>query len=387
MFLKFVVIFLLSLLAADVYIYFAFLRHRPWVWTALLAAIFVIMATGVCFFFVKGKGAQYIEIFILIFFAVALPQIVFAALSILDLPLGLLVGKRVWPMTMAGLVVGTAVLVIMIYGSTAGTTHFKVHEVTFSSDRLSPEFDGYRIAQLSDIHLSGWGKHKRSAMERMVGIVNEQGADAVMITGDLVHHRATELNGVEDVLARIEAPDGVWSVLGNHDYGPYIRFDSKEAEAANLRDLELRQERMGWRLLRNDHAWIVRGNDSIAIVGVENGGEGSMFADHSDLPKAMTGIDHGSFTVLMSHDPTHWEREALGAGVDLTLAGHTHGGQFSIAGLSFARLMYRQWGGMYIKGDQGLYVNVGIGQTGLAFRFGAWPEITVITLKRSGDEI
>ena len=201
-----------------------------------------------------------------------------------------------------------------------------------------------------------------------------------MVTGDLVHHRASELEGVEDILARIEAKDWIFSIMGNHDYGSYRGFKNKEEELQNLRELKLRQSKMGWKMLNNEHSFISREDDRIAIIGVENGGSQG-FANHSNLPAAMAGTQNVPFKVLLSHDPTHWRREVVGTDIDITLSGHTHAGQFILFGFSFASSRYDEWGGRYMEGDQMLYVNVGAGQTGLAFRFGAWPEVTVITLK------
>ncbi len=377
--LKLLIFLLSSLLIVDIYTYFVFLRKRRW-WAVAIFGLWLLFVLGVLWFFVAERTAQWRTVFLTTLLAVSVPQTIFAIFSLLDLPLRKFFrGKRMF--AVLGGISAAVLFFVILYGSIVGSTKFTVREVEFSSPELPEAFDGYRIVQMSDIHLKGWGTRKREIMERMVQIANAQNADAIMITGDLVHHIATELNGVEDVLGTLKAPDGVWSVLGNHDYGPYYPFADENEERANLEELKRREEAMGWILLNNDHRFVERQGEKIAFAGVENAGDGSTFADYSDLGAALEGIPDSMFSVLMSHDPSLWRREVLGSGVDLTLSGHTHGGQFTILGLSFARLVYREWRGMYRENGQGLYVNVGIGQN-YPIRFGVWPEITVITLRR-----
>jgi len=372
---------LLILFVADIYIFFCFIRKltKKKLLRALWFLPLIIIAAAVYLIFVKRHLNEYSDLFTIIYMAVALPQIIFAIISLLDIPFRLLFRWRFYPFTILALLSAAGVALIVVYGATAGTTHFKVREVAYESKEIPKSFDGYKVVQVSDLHIGNW-KDKRAAMEKMVSVINTQNADAVMVTGDLVHHRATELDGVEDILSRIEANDRVFSVMGNHDYGSYRRFKDKEEELQNLKELKLRQAQMGWKMLNNEHYIISKGEDKIAIIGVENGGSQG-FADYSNLPAAMRGITNVPFKILLSHDPTHWRREVIGTDIDITLSGHTHAGQFILFNLSFASIRYDEWGGRYIEGNQMLYVNVGAGQTGLAFRFGAWPEITVITLK------
>jgi len=374
---------LLILFVADVYIFFCFIRKltKNNLLRALWFLPLIIVASAVYLVFVKRYFGEYRDLFTLIYMAIALPQIIFAIISLPDIPFRIFFRWRLYPFTMLAMLSAVGTFFIVVYGATAGTTHFKVREISYESKEVPKSFDGYKIVQISDLHLGNW-KDKRAAMEKMVTMINAQHADAVMITGDLVHHRATELNGVEDILSRIEAKDRVFSVMGNHDYGPYRRFKDKAEELQNLKDLKLRQSKMGWKMLNNEHSFVSRDSEKIAIIGVENGGSQG-FADYSNLPVAMKGTANVPFKILLSHDPTHWRREVVGTGIDITLSGHTHAGQFVLFGFSFASTRYDEWGGRYMAGDQMLYVNVGVGQTGLAFRFGAWPEITVITLNRS----
>jgi Predicted phosphohydrolases len=372
---------LLILFIADIYIFFCYIRKltdkNPL--RALWFLPLIIIGGAVYIFFVKRYLGEYRDLFTLVYIALALPQIIFAVISLPDIPLRLFVKWRVYPFTALALLSAAGTLFIIVYGATIGTTHFKVREVSYESKEIPKSFDGYKIVQVSDLHIGNW-KDKRAAMEKMVAMINVQSADLVMVTGDLVHHRATEFDGVEDILSRIEAKERVFSIMGNHDYGSYRRFANKEEELQNLKELKLRQSKMGWEMLNNEHCIISKGEDKIAIIGVENGGSQG-FADYSNLPAAMKGITNVPFKILLSHDPTHWRREVIGTGIDITLSGHTHGAQFILFGLSPSSSRYDEWGGVYMEGDQMLYVNVGAGQTGLAFRFGAWPEVTVITLK------
>lgn len=274
---------------------------------------------------------------------------------------------------------GLFLLGCTVYGATEGIRHFQVTETALHYDTLPESFDGYRIVQISDIHSGSWPQGG-GALADAVGIINGLDADLVLFTGDIVNARADELLGTMGTLGKISARDGVFSVLGNHDYGTYARWDTVQDEAANLDSLYAREAAMGWRLLDNSHAIIRRGADSIALLGVQNGGE-PPFPDYSDLPEAMKGTE-GMFKVLMSHDPTHWKREVLpDTDIELTLSGHTHDMQFSVLGFSPAKYFYPQHKGLYMEEGRALYVNVGLGYL-LPIRLGAWPEITVITLCR-----
>lgn len=371
------------LVIADIYIYVLFIRKFTQK-TALRILWFlpsVILLTGAYLFFVSRAITDYRSVFVIIFITIVLPKILFFIITLLDIPFRLFFKWKVYPFSVAGIVAGMAVMYIVIYGSTAGKTRFEIKQVEFSSPNLPESFDGYKIVQISDLHMGNWEGNK-VPIEKLVKLVNEQNADAVMITGDLVHSSATELDGFEPILSQIKASGGVYSILGNHDYGLYRRWKNEKEEKENLNSLKQRQAKMGWKMLNNEHTFLVKGNEGIALIGVENEGR-PPFPQYGDLTKAMAGTEFCDFKLLLSHDPSHWRSEALGKGIDLMLAGHTHATQFAIGSFSFASLVYDEWGGLYKEGNQGLYVNVGIGHVMLPFRFGAWPEITVITLKKS----
>ena len=241
-------------------------------------------------------------------------------------------------------------------------------------------FDGYRILQLSDIHSGSW-KGNGEAIRRAVEICNQQKADVIVFTGDLVNSRASELPEFMPLLSDLKADDGVFSIVGNHDYGTYVHWNSDAEREANFQKLIAEEKQMGWDVLLNEHRILRRGNDSIALVGVENSGN-PPFPDYADLPRALKGTE-GLFKVLLSHDPTHWRRSVLPeTDIQLMLSGHTHDMQVSVFGFSASQFVYPEHRGMYLEEGRGLYVNVGLGFVLFPFRLGSWPEITVITLRR-----
>lgn len=284
-------------------------------------------------------------------------------------------------------IIGTIILVIAILicvGVFYGSRHYVVHEYTFNFNDLPEEFDGYRIAHISDFHLTTFSMTDRQKdVAKIVDVVNSQHCDAVCFTGDLVSRTAKEVYGYENELSRIDAPDGVFAVMGNHDYAQYTRSFSVSQRKADIQELQRKERSFGWNLLLNEHRILRRGNDSIVIAGVENDGNPKFFPSLGDLPKTLKGVDKGAFTVLLSHDPTYWERKILSeTEVQLTLSGHTHGGQFKVFGWSPVALLYDEWGGTYQEGGRILFVSEGVG-CHLPFRLGSWPEIDVITLRKN----
>lgn len=279
-----------------------------------------------------------------------------------------------------GGVLALALLGALLFGFLRGYKKIHSTQVTFSSPSVPATFDGYRIVQLSDLHL-GTIHGQPGLARRIVDSVNAQRPDLIAFTGDLVNYNADELTEFEAILSRLRATDGVVSVMGNHDYMFYYAWPSDRARQANVRQLQARQRAMGWRLLLNENLIVRRGADSIAVVGVENDGR-PPFPSRGDLVKAQAGLGPSCFKVLLSHDPTHWRRRVLPeTDIPLMLAGHTHGMQFKIGSFSPASWFYPEWGGVYREGGRVLHVSLGTGEVLLPFRLGAWPEINVITLR------
>lgn len=304
---------LLFLVLPDLYLYLRFivrltakwwLRVLYWVPSFLLTAglLYLVYFANNAF---AERHTQDIGWFSIIFFLFTAPKLLLVLFTVLGIPFHKWLRWPRTPFICTGLTLAVLSIVMILYGSFVGRTRFEVKEVTYTSPRLPQTFDGYRIVQLSDLHIGSW-QGNTPAIRKLVDLVNAQQPDLIVFTGDLVNHRAVELNDFQEILAGLKAGDGVYSILGNHDYGPYFHWKSKQDQDNNLIELKQRQAAMGWKLLNNEHTFLIQGNDSIALIGVENQGE-PPFSQHGDLPKAKAGIE-GMFKLLLSHNPTHWRR-------------------------------------------------------------------------------
>jgi predicted MPP superfamily phosphohydrolase len=278
----------------------------------------------------------------------------------------------------------------LLYGMFRGKYNFKVLTYELEYDDLPEAFEGFKITQISDIHSGSFDNPKK--VQYGVDLVNAQGSDVVFFTGDLVNNKAEEILPWIETFKKINAKHGVYSVLGNHDYGDYMRWESPEAKKKNMQALEKAQKQMGWDLLLNQSRFIEKDGQRIAVIGVENWGSG--FKQVGDLNKALTDVSEKDFKILMSHDPSHWEAEVLPHPfkIHLTLSGHTHGMQFGIEipgwiKWSPVKWRYKQWAGVYQESDQHLNVNRGFGYLAYPGRVGIWPEVTVITLTKSKKSV
>ncbi len=276
----------------------------------------------------------------------------------------------------------------LLYGMYKGKYNYQVLRYELEFDDLPEAFDGYQITQISDVHSGSFDNAEKVAYG--VDLVNKQQSDVILFTGDIVNDKCEELRPWADTFAALSAKDGVYSVLGNHDYGDYTQWPSAEAKAKNLEELKELQRTMGFDLLLDEHRYLERDGQRIALLGVENWGRGR-FKKAGDLQKAKEGVQKDDFKILMSHDPSHWEDEVIQDDYHfhLTLSGHTHGMQFGveIPGVikwSPVKWRYKYWAGVYKEMDQYINVNRGFGFIGYPGRFGIWPEISVITLKRKG---
>lgn len=276
----------------------------------------------------------------------------------------------------------------IIHGISIGRYNFQVHTNELFFEDLPKSFDGFKVMQLSDIHAGSFSD--RGALNAVIQLINEQAADVILFTGDLVNHRADEMTSYISLFQSLSAPHGVFSTLGNHDYGDYYRWPSEKDKSLNFEDLVSVHQAMDWKLLRNSHALIERESQQLAIVGVENWGK-PPFPQYGNLNEALKGMPETAFPILMSHDPSHWDAEVsqFERYIPLTLSGHTHGMQFGIeiAGISWSPIRYKypHWAGLYQENNRYLYVNRGFGTVGLPARVGIFPEITVLTL-RSGKQ-
>lgn len=278
----------------------------------------------------------------------------------------------------------------LLYGMTKGKYNFRVIRQTLFFPDLPEDFDGFTITQISDIHSGSFDNAEK--INYAVDLINEQNADMLLFTGDLVNTHATEMHPWIDVFNRIQPHQyGKFSVLGNHDYGEYIQWPSQAAKAQNFEDIKDLHRQIGFDLLLNQHTKIKKGDSEIAVVGVENWGKN--FKQAGDLSKASEGLTKEDFKILMSHDPSHWEYEVKHdeKHYQLTLSGHTHGLQFGIEipGIfqwSPVQYVYKQWAGLYENVGRYIYVNRGFGFHAYPGRVGIWPEITVFELKK-GEKV
>ncbi|NAS10371.1 metallophosphoesterase [Poritiphilus flavus] len=279
----------------------------------------------------------------------------------------------------------------LLYGMYKGKYNFKVLKYNLEFDDLPDTFDGYQITQISDIHSGSFDDRKK--ISYAIDLINEQQSDILFFTGDMVNNKAEEMRPWVELFSKLHAKDGKYSILGNHDYGDYIAWDSSEAKASNLEDLKVMQREMGFDLLLNESRYIRKGEDRLALIGVENWGKGG-FKKAGDLKKASAAISADDFKILLSHDPSHWEEQVIQDAYHyhLTLSGHTHGMQFGIEipGLikwSPVKWRYKYWAGIYEELGQFINVNRGFGFIGYPGRVGIWPEISVITLKKKHNAV
>lgn len=282
----------------------------------------------------------------------------------------------------AGILLGGGLFGSLVYGF-SNKYRYQLRRIQLAFEKLPASFKGLKIVHISDIH-SGSFTDKNAVRKGIEKILNEK-PDLILFTGDLVNDRSTEMDNFMDVFSQIKAPMGVYSILGNHDYGDYTQWDSPEEKHANLERLKKVHADLGWRLMLNESTQLEKNGEKISLIGVENI-SGKSFRSYGNLQKAYEGVDASHFKILMSHDPSHWDAEVRKnyTDIDLMLSGHTHGFQFGVEIQGFkwspVQYVYKQWAGHYTEGSQQLYINRGFGFIGYPGRVGILPEITVIEL-------
>lgn len=281
-----------------------------------------------------------------------------------------------------GLAAAVIPFVSLSWGMIAGPYRYKVFSEKVKIPNLPKAFDGLKIAQISDIHSGSF--YDKEAVQKGIDLLMAQNADVIFFTGDIVNDKASEMEPYIEMFSQVKAPLGVYSILGNHDYGDYVSWESEDAHAANNKAVRDLHGKMGWRLLLNEHVYLEKDNEKIGLIGVENWGAG--FHKEGDLAKAYEGID-AKVKLLLSHDPTHFDEVVKKDFKDINImfAGHTHGAQMGIetAGFKWSpiSLRYKKWAGLYEENGQYLYINRGFGFLGYAGRLGIMPEITVMELE------
>lgn len=282
-----------------------------------------------------------------------------------------------------GIAVGGGLYASLIYGF-SNKYNYHIKKMALSFPNLPPSFKGLRIVQVSDIHSGSFTNKK--AVEKGVEKLMQLKPDLILFTGDLVNNESDEMMDYMDVFNQLKAPMGVFSILGNHDYGDYKSWPNLQAKQQNLERLKQIQSQLGWRLLLDENVILEKNNEQIALIGVQNWSALKRFPRYGNLQKAYQGTENYPFKILMSHDPTHWDAEVRPkyGDIDLMLAGHTHGMQFGVEIPGFkwspVQYVYKQWAGLYEEGKQKLYVNRGYGFIGYPGRVGILPEITLIEL-------
>ena len=274
----------------------------------------------------------------------------------------------------------------LLYGMYRGKYNYKVSSYELEFDDLPVSFDGFKLTHISDIHCGSFDNPEK--VKYGIDLINKQDSDVIMFTGDLVNNVSKELNPWKGLFSSLKAEHGVYSILGNHDYGDYMNWDNDQDKINNLENLKKIQNEMGFKLLLNENDFIIKNGEKLAIIGVENWGAGG-FKKSGDLNKAIEGVSNADFKILLSHDPSHWNNQVVPHNFifPLTLSGHTHGMQFGIdipgwIKWSPIKWRYPEFAGLYQKAKQYLYVNRGFGYLAYPGRVGMWPEITVITLKK-----
>ncbi len=279
---------------------------------------------------------------------------------------------------------------LSLFGFTYGIRNrysYRVRKIKLNAASLPAAFKGLKIVQISDIHTGSFDNH--AAVAHGIQRAMDQNADLILFTGDLVNNHSEEVDAkYQEIFSQLKAPMGVYSTLGNHDYGDYVEWPSKQAKVENLDKLKGIHASMGWKLMMNEHVVLERGGDKIALIGIENWSAKANFPKYGDMHKAYDGLKEKNipFKILMSHDPSHWHAQVIPeyGDVNLTLSGHTHGMQFGVDTKYFkwspVQYMYNEWAGLYTQGEQHLYVNRGFGFLGYPGRLGVMPEITVIEL-------
>lgn len=384
-------VFVLVNIAVDTYIYIA-LRNRfrsRWpsriqLWSAI--ALFAMIAVAVCLPRRDCSNSMLIAIMWMIFTYIAfyLPKYLFVIIDLVARIPRLFRRKRMKWLSATGACASVVFFGALWWAALVNRTNIDVKEVEVGIYGLPAEFDGYRIAQFSDMHVGTFGTDTTFVSE-FVDRINSLHPDLVVFTGDIVNSKTDELPPFVKPFSRISAPDGVYSILGNHDYGDYSSWPSEAFKGDNLQWMKDLHGEMGWRLLLNENEMLRRGNDSIALIGVENIGD-PPFHVYGSLAKAYPDLSDNTKKILLTHNPAHWVDSISSnsdVNVDLALSGHTHAMQVEVLGWSPAKYRYPTWGGLYSDSTRQhqLYVNIGGGTVGFPARLGATPEITLITLK------
>lgn len=379
MFIVILFIFIVLAFLPDLYIWHHFIKGSHMLWSILHWTPFILMAC-LPLLALTDRGQMFmIRTFITLFMVIVVPKLLFVGCMLIGRALSTLLPAASSVAYLTGLGIALITVLIMLYGRCKGWKRVQVNTIHLSDTRLPGSFNEYRIVQLSDFHIGTYTDAPQT-VERIVQLVNEQQPDIIVFTGDLVNTSPEEILPFISILKKMKARDGIYSILGNHDYCTYHRHTGGDSAAKSLtRLITTERDSLGWDLLLNEHRILHRGMDSIALIGVENDGR-PPFPTRANIPMAIKGLDKDLYKIMLSHDPSHWKRSILEkTDIPLTLSGHTHAMQLRFGSFSPSKWLYPEWEGLYTKGNQRLFVSTGTGSN-VPFRLGAWPEITVIHL-------
>ena len=384
-------LFLLLIIIPDLYFDLHYWRHKysasqrfcRWLPTIGLVAYTIYLMYEKNFI---PDNPNIIYIYLFLIGLIAVPKMVYMIFSLLGLSFSHLFHRKksAHPHKNYGNLIGFICVpilwFILIYGSFVGFSELEVNRHVYTSPDIPKAFNGYRIVQFSDAHVGSYTGSRRWILQRAVDSINALRPNLIVFTGDLQNVKPEELYQQMDILSKLKAKDGVYSVLGNHDYAKYVECSEAEKEA-NCRETVSLEKQLGWTLLLNEHRYIERGKSRIVIAGMENDGDGEHFPQKGDINKTLKGVNDDYFILMLEHDPSSWRRKIIPDGrAQLTLSGHTHKMQFSLFGWCPLLLTGKEVNGWYNEDEQSLFVSAGLGGL-IPFRFGAPGEIAVITLK------
>ena len=405
---RFIFIFFIFLILTDIYFFRAVKKAFPHSYISIIYLMITILIYTLFIFFsyyLTGHQERYsrfvLHAFIGLFALIYIPKLLVCGFLFIEDVIGLFVGvfgfftssdsASFFPgrrKFISQIALGVAIIPFLgiLHGIFYGRYRYRVVRKVLTFPDLPSNFDGYTITHISDIHCGSFSDKEK--VQYAVNLVNEQNSHTLLFTGDLVNNKSDELDTWITYFKKLKAKDGLYSTLGNHDYGDYYKWNTLEEKNANMTRLVVHQQEIGFDLLNNEKRTIRRGNQHINIVGVENWGV-KPFPQRGDLKKAMASIQKGEFNILMSHDPSHFDEHVkdFEKKIHLTLSGHTHGMQFGIEipgwiKWSPIKYRYKKWAGLYEENDRLLYVNRGFGFIGFPGRVGIWPEITVFELRK-----
>lgn len=380
-------IYLFLILIPDLYLDWRYWRHKyqvggrlmRWLPSIVLTAYTIALAL-MKKFIPDNPGILYIYLVLLVLFAVT--KAVFMLCSITGLGFCRLFKTKKNFGNLVGLLCVPVIWYILFYGIFIGFNKLEVNRHTYTSPALPEAFDGYKIVLFSDAHVGSYTERNEEVLKRAIDSINAQQPDLIVFVGDLQNTQPQDIYRHIDVLGSLKAKDGIYSILGNHDYGDYICGNTAR-KVANCRETISLERQFGWTVLQNEHRNISRDKSSIVIAGMENDGDGIKFPQKGDVPKTLKDVKEGAFILMLEHDPSAWRRKIIPDGrAQLTLSGHTHKMQFSIFGWCPMTIYQKEVNGWYQEGEQSLFVTAGLGGL-IPFRFGSTGEIVVLTLRKS----